>query len=117
MATEQEGHTPGPWSVIDNSWKVSTVYGPSGETVAECLLSNAATDATLVAHAALKEANARLIAAAPDLLEALRTVRDWVADAASGQSFFSQAPADIVEMAVGDIARIDAAIARATGEA
>jgi hypothetical protein len=60
------------------------------------------------------EANARLIASAPCLLEALKTVRDYVSDMAEGH--IQQTPA-LTAMAHEDLARIDAAIAKAAGEA
>jgi hypothetical protein len=67
-------HTPGPWSVTDNSWETSTVYGPDGETIAECQINSIATEDTQYEFEAIKEANARLIAAAPELLEALEAM-------------------------------------------
>ena len=50
-------HTPGPWHAVDNG----VVYSDGATAV--CLLSNTASDA-----------DARLIAAAPELLEALRNI-------------------------------------------
>lgn len=66
--------TPGPWTVIDNSWEVSTVYGPDGEAVAECPINSIVTEETQFEHEAVKEANARLISAAPDMLAALENL-------------------------------------------
>ena len=54
-------HTPGPWSVGREGWKHQSVYSASGRFLADVSLFY--DDA---------EANARLIAAAPDLLEALQ---------------------------------------------
>ena len=59
--------------------------------------------------------DARLIAAAPCLLEALRTKRDYVADAASGSLTYADSGDGFIAMAKEDLARIDAAIAKATG--
>lgn len=57
-------HTPGPWVVWYSDWPgVVGVECASGETIADCSHSN---------DPDLSEANARLIAAAPELLEALR---------------------------------------------
>ena len=72
MTTENK-HTPGPWS-----WNVRGFVGPASteddqsfgmicDEVAECTYSNGC-----------KEANARLIAAAPDLLEALEMALVWL---------------------------------------
>ncbi len=63
-------HTPGPWRVSESD----TVVGPSGNVVAECCgYSVQATDAAQRKQGG-REANARLIAAAPDLLAALRSL-------------------------------------------
>lgn len=67
-------HTKGPWSKTDNSWDVSTVYGADGEVVAECPIYGDTTEDTQAEHEAIKEANALLIAAAPDLLKALSRI-------------------------------------------
>lgn len=64
-------HTPGPWSVTNNNWETSTVYGRDGETIAACQINSIVTEDTQYEFEAIKEANARLIAAAPELLEAL----------------------------------------------
>ena len=62
------------------------------------------------------QANARLIAAAPDMFEALLTERDYVADAASGGLTYEGSGEGFMAMAKEDLARIDAAIAKAKGE-
>ena len=94
-------HTPGPWSAEIPSasngyvW-IDPVDGCCGEI------------ATVWNTHDNSEANARLIAAAPDLLEALKAVvNDWVAP--------DDLPFEDGEMPALDAAR--AAIAKATGEA
>lgn len=96
-------HTPGPWEVAKGCdqyvaaggfWVASTM-GVRGEEGA---------------------ANARLIAAAPDLLEALLTKRDYVADAASGALTYPDSGEGFKLMAAEDLARIDAIVAKARGE-
>jgi hypothetical protein len=57
-------HTPGPWAVVDD-------YGMAFEI--ESRTSGVARVSTADVRA---EANARLIAAAPDMLEALQLVED-----------------------------------------
>lgn len=70
-------HTPGPWTYSENAYGAVFVHG--GET----LTSSVGTEyKELVAggnnHNTLTIANARLIAAAPDLLAALKQiVFDW----------------------------------------
>ena len=54
-------------------------------------------------------------AAAADLFEALETARDYVGDVAAGRAS-ELTKLSIVEMAKGDLARIDAALAKATGQ-
>ena len=55
-------HTPGPWRVVD-SWNDHMVEGQNGE---EIIWQDGPHNTPTI-----NEANARLIAAAPDLLEAL----------------------------------------------
>lgn len=60
-------HTPGPWTVAGDS----IVVGPSGNVIAECCgYSVRATDPAQRAQGG-REANARLIAAAPEMLSLL----------------------------------------------
>ena len=59
-------HTPGPWHIHNGS--PTTVVGPTGGWIAQ--LWKWATGKKMA------EANARLIAAAPDLLQALKIARD-----------------------------------------
>ena len=96
-------HTPGPWFVEDNDRAIS---------------SNAATDIALVNMANIRygwdgpdfltashrAANARLIAAAPELLEALKYCRNKIAYMQAHGEWYS--PGRAIEMA-------DAAIAKA----
>jgi hypothetical protein len=60
-------HTPGPWT---NSPSCH-VYSPRGELVADAGESYTLAISTM-------EANARLIAAAPDLLAALYEATEWI---------------------------------------
>jgi hypothetical protein len=65
-------HTPGPWvaELQGNDWKVSHEWEGGLAFVAEQPIRSQRNPEKT-------EANARLIAAAPDLLEALRYVADW----------------------------------------
>lgn len=70
------GFTPGPWSVRDGD----TVVGPLGNVVAECCgYSVLATDAAQRKQGG-REANAALLAAAPDLYAALREAYEALHD-------------------------------------
>ena len=64
-------HTPGPWHIgLRTAHSKRDVYGPLGELVA--LADAVFTDL------ATAQANARLIAAAPDLLATLKNlIADW----------------------------------------
>lgn len=66
-------HTPGPWTIT--SWATGAVNGPHDRMVASVYGDHADCQ-----RDERQDANARLIAAAPDLLEALRKVRDWMDD-------------------------------------
>lgn len=87
-------HTPGPWNRIKGDRNVYSAAGTVCKTPAILGGGSAATN---------WEANARLIAAAPDLLEALEALLDY---AESGWDHFPDVSVN---------AR--AAIARARGEA
>ena len=63
-----EQHTPGPWKVVD-SWDDYTIEGPNSE---EIIFQDGPYGTPTI-----KEANARLIAAAPALLEALRDIVEY----------------------------------------
>lgn len=106
-------HTPGPWSVIDNSWEVSTVYGPDGETVAECPINSIVTEDTQFEHEAVKEANARFIVHAvnchDDLLAAAIYAVQQLADG-------DEADIDSDGDEICPFERLCAAIAKARGE-
>ena len=91
-------HTPGPWTHYDDSYSVTHRHEivAIGKTIARIYCTNGDQDADL--------SNARLIAAAPELLEAAQRVLahkrgddDWLILAA-------------------DCVALEAAIAKATGE-
>jgi hypothetical protein len=61
-------HTPGPWKIVP-SWHDWIVEGPNGE---EIIWQDGNYNTPTISIE-----DARLIAAAPDLLEALKEVYDW----------------------------------------
>lgn len=70
----EAGHTPGPWHVLNNGYCVGgppsvQLADPIGAGVAMCCMAARSPDETA--------ANARLIAAAPELLEACRAMVAW----------------------------------------
>jgi hypothetical protein len=84
-------HTPGPWTIADD------MRGIGNARVAGVLDANGIGVANCGSHG---EANARLIAAAPDMLDALYTLLDAI---------------DGNRITVGDCNQARAAIAKATG--
>ena len=107
-------HTPGPWEVKKGAAmlnSVCTVYGTEDGWVDIAAPIPMADD-----YRAESSANARLIAAAPDLLEALKSAVDTLTDPRIGQWSYmegSEIYSDFKDAA--DAAR--AAIAKATGGA
>jgi hypothetical protein len=100
--TTKPQHTPGPWSYGGHGYAGREVVGPNGLT-AICVMSKADSTA---GHRDIN-ANARLIAAAPELLEALRDLaRVAIINSGKGQDMEGYAAFD----------RARAVIAKATGE-
>lgn len=97
-------HTPGPWVVEDETDPMLTILAPSanGDVVAHIVDVDWLDDPAKVGPQCL--ANARLIAAAPDLLEALTELTDAAAKVWS-DPFIR-----------GAVDRARAAILKATGE-
>ncbi len=101
-------HTSGPWT-----WEYSNDTGPNDDYFIE-FFEIRSQDGIKIAEVAEQE-DARLIAAAPDLLEALESVWLWMENQADGQSKGGHATFDLLMLREQrDIAR--AAIAKATGE-
>jgi hypothetical protein len=100
-------HTPGPWALFEVGDRIKRMCPAAVETKTS-ILTVVGEDETTFA-AVLEIADARLIAAAPDLLEALEDVlSEWVRDLTdAGEE-------DIEERAYVKFAR--AAISKATGE-
>lgn len=98
---ENAKHTPGPWRVGEEAGSEMIVYAPDGFAVASTVVFHRNHDQS-------KSANARLIAAAPELLEALIAFRDGGAGKNFDSWHESYRPA--IDKAI-------AAIAKATGGA
>lgn len=71
-------HTPGPWMKAERLngpwWHISSSHSVGGRQAVACVHGESKRGAT--AYAEMFEANARLIAAAPELLEALKLAYD-----------------------------------------
>ena len=96
-------HTKGPWEIIEHDWAATGIVGGRNDYV--CLLKiEPSNDECEVAMSNRMAANAQLIAAAPELLEALQEVfviGDRLVSDVYGHEFKEKARA---------------AIAKATGE-
>ena len=100
MTMTELQHTPGPWSLDYLTTKGGrNKRGLRGGGKRIC-------DITIYDDQA--NADARLIASAPDLLEALNIARCYVRDTSAGIDI-----SEYTEMAKEDLAEIDTAIARA----
>jgi hypothetical protein len=78
--SEQPKHTPGPWYWDDEDALPWTDY--DGVEHAPFLVDRNGRYVMTGSDIRIpKEANARLISAAPELLEALKELRDWYKDA------------------------------------
>ncbi len=64
-------HTPGPWMIHDMEERVVVTVSKKPSI---CIADTAAIGTPLEVN----RANARLIAAAPELLEALRETKEWI---------------------------------------
>ena len=111
-------HTPGPWhasgiEVFDHNPQFDEKGARIGDTPNMICKIEYPYGDVCFRHGATKEANARLIAAAPELLEALRGALDALMVQPSSTIGFTQEESTIRR----DAKRaIRAAIARATGE-
>lgn len=69
-------HTPGPWRVFEHSWCDTSIVASSFDHSICSLDINHATEESQAADEAVMAANARLIAAAPELLVELRQLAE-----------------------------------------
>lgn len=104
-------HIPGPWRVFNHSWSATSILA-DGFDHAICLLDiNHATEESQEADEALMAANARLIAAVPELLASAQAVIAWWNEWAARQP-----QDDTIEAAEwSEFHTLRAAIAKATG--
>ncbi len=93
--TTQATHTPGPWAANDDGLVLGNLDNYEGEAPLVCTCGSA-DDFNM--EPALHLANARLIAAAPDLLDALETIAAGNTD-----------PDRMVEIAREAIAKVEGA--------
>lgn len=107
------GHTPGPWETCVYSRQRMIRRVGSGAAFVHVLSTPPMCkpdEARAVANA-----NARLIASAPELLEALRAAEQFIANGVE-LGFIRLPDADTPDPAHGTLPAIRAAISKATGE-
>lgn len=99
-------HTPGPWVLIDEDLDRSRYVvdtSTPAKAIADCW-----PDAPVhldLPHTLEYQANARLIAAAPDMLDALVKIRDWWLENIPVYNEEDEMPADIFDAMVNAIRR------------
>lgn len=95
-------HTPGPWAVDADAYPIFIYSESETWPLIDELGNEEGCKGAFIANTGDNKANARLIAAAPDLLEALKDMLDGHEDACTG---YGEGAAD----------KARAAIAKATG--
>lgn len=98
-------HTPGPWQSYNGEVTTRKTLGRSFRRIA------VVQDYGLGSLPEVDEANAKLIAAAPDLLEALESACGCI------EASLDEVPSETREAMESDLARYRAVIAKAKGEA
>lgn len=108
---ERAEHTPGPWSMEGpDPFGDYNIHEPTARLAIGAVVSNLRSPKVV-------EANARLIAAAPDLLEALATCQKALAMMIEPKSISATSPQCAWAAAVEAETKARAAISRTTGEA
>lgn len=105
-------HTPSPWTIVPETYSWENIDTELRWIVPTKGSTRVARVVLYSGEAAEQEANALLIAAAPDLLEAAKRARaelDFVADGSTGGI-----PNAVAALIPEAIAALDAAIAKAT---
>lgn len=93
MDTNKTKHTPGPWHIgLRQPSSDKFIYGSNGGEVADCNMESNFPEENL--------ANARLIAAAPELLEALRDALGSLIEARDEHDFNSACTIKIAQDAI-----------------
>ncbi|WP_336057348.1 hypothetical protein [Nitratireductor sp. CH_MIT9313-5] len=117
LAEERAKHTPGPWVASKFGFQVLT--GDSWNSICELKGSAEWEDGRGTYEPQYegqnREANARLIAAAPDLLEALKTFADHAQDRRADDPTWRDGDTVKIVVTIGDLRRASAAVSKAEG--
>ena len=68
--------TKGPWQTINTSWEYSVIIDEDAARIAQVFIRDEVDEETQDKFEEIKDANANLIAAAPDMYEALECACD-----------------------------------------
>lgn len=102
-------HTPGPWGVDDAGGEAPFgVFAEDGDAV--CYLTENPMGGLGLREYAEDQANARLIAEAPNLLEAAKAAREWLTFLETQEH-----PVGRMLLIADALSKLDAAIAAAEG--
>jgi len=102
-------HTPGPWEIHHYGDNEGDIHGSDGALV--CMMREGDTD-----PGENWSADARLIAAAPEMIRALRAVRDDIAALANDINGWRAWDATAVDQLLGHrLVRLNGALRRAEG--
>lgn len=119
----QAQHTPGPWTYEGghthrqfNIRMLGHLIGTRDEAKHICTVNNLPPHVLANRDPVTAEANARLIAAAPDLLAALQYAAQFLADEVEQRGLAGSEMTDYQDEAVQALDRVEAAIANATGQ-
>lgn len=71
-------HTPGPWSYVEHNWSDTSIRDKNGNRICLISIEDEATERNQYELEKIALANARLITAAPELLEALEELNQAI---------------------------------------
>lgn len=116
-------HTRAPWSIIEHSWSDTSIQAQDGGTICKLSIYDEADEDTQESLERIMDANARLIAAAPELLSTCETIMgaiaghtDWHPDPEVDDAGWNPDYHIEITLTVADCRLLKSAITRATGK-
>ena len=85
-----EKFTKGPWKAINMSWEYSMIRDEDAARIAQVFIRDEVDEETQDKFEEIKEANANLIAAAPDMYEALKAYEKAEADIVLNANWYTE---------------------------